>query len=295
MFKENYNRYLKIVNNSLLEIFDSYKRYPEVLYESMEYSLFSGGKRIRPVILLAVHELLGGNLEESIPLALGIELIHTYSLIHDDLPSMDNDEYRRGKLTNHIKFGENVAILAGDGLLNYAYEFMLSNSLRYPKKIENHINAIYLIAKSAGIDGMISGQVVDIKNQDRLIDDETLKYIHDNKTGKLLLAPIHAAIALEEPEEDKREALLKYGENLGLAFQIIDDILDVTGDFKNLGKIIGSDKDELKSTYVSKHGVEGSHKIAIDLYDEAICSLDVFSDESEFLKKLFKFTLERNY
>ncbi len=259
----------------------------------MEHSLFAGGKRLRPVILLATHDLLGGDLEESLPLGGGLEMIHTYSLIHDDLPAMDNDDFRRGLPTNHKVFGEGIAILSGDALLNFAFETMLDNALLYPEKLIRHVKAINTIARAAGVRGMIGGQVIDLQSEGKVVDGDTLKYIHDHKTGALFMASISAAIILENPPKSTSKFLIEYGKSLGLAFQIIDDILDVVGDIKDLGKGTGRDKDNSKTTYVEKYGLEKSWSIARELSNHAIAQLDTFGLRGEFLRQLANFIVNR--
>lgn len=293
-FKSQYLELVAKTNDYLHNRLDNMEKYPKIIFDSMEYSLFAGGKRLRPVILLATHSLLGGDLTESLPLAGGLEMIHTYSLIHDDLPAMDNDDFRRGIPTNHRVFGEGIAILSGDALLNFAYETMLDNALLYPEKILNHVRAIETIAKAAGIKGMVGGQVVDLENEGKDINPDTLQYIHDHKTGALFRASITASIMLEEPSDQISNALIEYGRSLGLAFQVKDDILDVVGDNKKLGKNTGRDKDKGKATYVEKYGLERSWSIANELIEGAIGQLDIFGLEAEFLRKLAKFIVERH-
>ena len=184
MFKKQYDELATKVNDYLRITLDSMKKYPKIIFDSMEYSLFAGGKRLRPVMLLASHKLLEGDLEESLPLAGGLEMIHTYSLVHDDLPAMDNDDFRRGVPTNHKVFGEGIAILCGDALLNLAYETMIDNALRRPEKLINHLNAINTIAKAAGIRGMIGGQVVDLENEGKIL---TLIYYNISMSIKQVL------------------------------------------------------------------------------------------------------------
>ena len=294
MFNRLYQEFVTKVNDYLHNTINNMEKYPKIIFDSMEHSLFAGGKRLRPVILLASHSLLEGDLNESLPLAGGLEMIHTYSLIHDDLPAMDNDDFRRGIPTNHKVFGEGIAILGGDALLNFAYETMLDNALLYPAKMVNHVRAINTIARAAGVRGMIGGQVVDLENEGKVIGSDTLKYIHDHKTGSLFMASLTAGIMLEDPPESMSTALMEYGKSLGLAFQVIDDILDVVGDDKKLGKKTGRDKDKSKATYVDKYGLEKSWSIAKDLSENAIGQLDIFGSKGEFLKDLAKFIINRH-
>ncbi|MGI5850807.1 MAG: polyprenyl synthetase family protein [Caldicoprobacterales bacterium] len=293
-FDRQYNQLMGLVNDYLYNLLVQMERYPVIIYDSIEYSLFAGGKRLRPIILLSTHSLLEGNIEESMPLAGGLEMIHTYSLIHDDLPAMDNDDYRRGIPTNHKKFGEGIAILAGDALLNLAYETMLENALLYQDRLVRHIGAINTIAQAAGIRGMIGGQVVDLENEGKRVTDVTLKYIHDHKTGSLFMASILAGISLEDPPEYISRALQEYGRSLGLAFQVVDDILDVTGNYKELGKITGRDRDKGKATYVDKYGLDGSRSIVKELYERAVDQLAIFGSRGKFLGELASFIINRH-
>ena len=293
-FDRQYNQLMGLINDYLYNLLGKMERYPGIIYDSIEYSLFAGGKRLRPIILLSIHRLLGGNIEESMPLAGGLEMIHTYSLIHDDLPAMDNDDYRRGIPTNHKKFGEGIAILSGDALLNLAYETMLENALLYQDRLVRHIKAINAIAQAAGIRGMIAGQVVDLENEGKKVTADTLKYIHDHKTGSLFMASILAGIILEDPPDYISRALKEYGSSLGLAFQVVDDILDVTGNSREMGKQTGRDKDKGKATYVDKYGLDGSRSIAKELYERAVDQLAIFGSGGNFLSELARFIVNRH-
>lgn len=293
-FKGQYDELATKVNEYLRNTLNGMENYPKIIFDSMNHSLFAGGKRLRPVMLLASHRLLEGNLNESLPLAGGLEMIHTYSLIHDDLPAMDNDDFRRGVPTNHKVFGEGIAILSGDALLNLAYEIMLDNALKYAHKLVNHVKAINTIAQAAGVRGMIAGQVVDLECEGKEIDSDTLQYIHEHKTGALFMASLKASIMLEDPPENMSKALMEYGKSLGLAFQVIDDILDVIGDDKKLGKKTGRDKDKKKATYVDKYGLDKSWSIARELCDNAIAQMGIFGSKGEFLKQLAKFIIDRH-
>ena len=293
-FNAQYHKFVAEVDSFLHNHLKGMKRYPKTIFDSIEYSLFAGGKRLRPVLLLASHILLGGNTEESLPLAGALEMIHTYSLIHDDLPSMDNDDFRRGKPTNHKVFGQGMAILTGDALLNLAYETMLDNALVYPEKFEGHIKAINTIARAAGIRGMIGGQVVDLESEGKEIGQSTLEFIHDHKTGSLMLAPLEASIALENPPAEVSNTLVEYGQSLGLAFQVIDDILDVVGEDKTLGKKTGSDKDKNKATYVAEYGLDKSWNIAKNLCNYSMEQMATLGAKGEFLKNLARFIIKRD-
>ncbi len=249
--------------------------YPEILFESMAYSVFAGGKRIRPLLMLAACEAVGGNIEAALPFACALEFIHTYSLIHDDLPAMDDDDLRRGMPTNHIKFGEATAILAGDGLLNLAYEIMSEHCLK--NFSPNNIRAMQIIAQAAGSRGMVAGQAVDITSESKS-DSARLMYIIENKTAKLIQAATVAGAVLGNAHEEHISQLSKAGLNLGISFQIRDDILDITSTESELGKPINSDIKNDKLTYVSVHGEEKAKQDFRSFITEAI---DIFKQFKE--------------
>ncbi|MFU0801228.1 MAG: polyprenyl synthetase family protein [Xylanivirga thermophila] len=292
-FKEQYSKKLNMVNNKINLFIEADAHYSDILIDAMKYSLNAGGKRLRPILLLSAHELLDGNLDESLPIACALEMIHTYSLIHDDLPAMDNDDFRRGKPTNHRIYGEAVAILAGDALLNRSYEIMIQNSIAYQMKLPYHTAAIQIIAKAAGMHGMIGGQVADIEYQANDLDDDAIRYIHTHKTGALITASLMAGAILENPNQTTLNSIKTYGEKLGLAFQITDDILDVVGDLRLIGKQPGSDLVQQKLTYPKIYGLENSQKMAKNLVDEAISYLDIFGSKADFLKDIANHMLER--
>ncbi len=268
---------------------------PSILSDAMGYSLFAGGKRLRPILVLAANRLLDGVEEEALPLACGVEMIHTYSLIHDDLPAMDNDDWRRGKLTNHKVFGEGIAILAGDGLLNQAFEVMLENASRYPHKLSNHLEAIRIIAKGAGIHGMIGGQVLDLEGEKSQMDEVSLAEIHQRKTGALITASLLAGLCLQNPTRKHWEAVEAYGKKIGMVFQIIDDILDITGEQEKLGKSMGGDVSRCKLTYPRIYGLEASRQMADKLTREAMDLMDAFGSKGRFLKDLADYLRKRDH
>lgn len=267
---------------------------PDCLKQAMSYSIFAGGKRLRPVLLIAACELLGGDRKECLPLACAIEMIHTYSLIHDDLPAMDDDEYRRGQLTAHIKFGEATAILAGDALLNLAMEVALENAISYPSNLIAHTKAANMIFNHSGSTGMIAGQVYDLEGENQLLSLNELKRIHRHKTVKLIVAPLMAGGIIANAKPEQLNALKGYGEQLGLAFQIQDDILDVVGEFNKLGKMPGSDVENNKNTYVSMLGLEQSKQEVMSLITDAIDRIKIFN-HSEFLINLAQFMGKREH
>ena len=262
------------------------------IYEAMNYSLFAGGKRLRPVIMLEVCKMLGGEQEQVIPFACAIEMIHTYSLIHDDLPAMDNDDLRRGKPTNHKVFGEAAAILAGDALLNRAFEIISSFEF---KNTKNAMRSLSVLATASGTEGMIGGQVIDIESEGKKIPYETLEKLHSLKTGALICAAGKIGAIMAEAGEDKISAVEEYCKNLGIAFQIQDDLLDVLGDEQLLGKPIGSDSENDKTTFVTLFGTEGAKKKVLEYTNSAVSVLDIFGESAEFLRELAQYLIKRSY
>lgn len=254
----------------------------KIIYESMKYSLAAGGKRIRPILCLKTYEMLGGESQEIMELAMAIECIHTYSLIHDDLPAMDNDDYRRGLLTNHKVYGEDIAILAGDGLLNLAFEKMIGWAMDYENP-SNGLKAIYKLAKAAGIEGMIGGQVVDVKTNGCAVDMETINYVQLNKTSALIEASILVAALAKGVKDEQLKNLEIYARNIGISFQIKDDILDVTSSLEELGKNIGSDMQNDKSTFLSFHSIEESEEIIAEMKLKALDAIEQFENNQFFI------------
>jgi geranylgeranyl diphosphate synthase, type II len=291
IFIEQLKEMVQLIDKNLDALLPGQEVYPEVIQKSMRYSIFAGGKRLRPVFTLAACKAVGGNMEDALPFACAIEMIHTYSLIHDDLPAMDDDDFRRGRPTNHKVFGEAMAILSGDGLLNYSFEVMTKAALE--KGNPNlALRAMKEITSASGVHGMVGGQVVDLLSENTSIDIKVLDYIHSHKTGALIKASLVSGGILGGASERQLEALTKYGCSLGLAFQIIDDILDITGDENKLGKKIGSDINNNKATYPSILGIEKSLEITKQLTNDAIKALDVF-DDREFLLNLAHHLLNR--
>ena len=258
--------------------------------DAMKYSLMSGGKRVRPILLMAAADAVNGSGDKFITTASAIEMIHTYSLIHDDLPAMDNDDYRRGKLTNHKVYGEAMAILAGDALLTLAFEVMLR------QRGVNHASILFVIdeiSQAIGAAGMVGGQAIDILSTGKKIDLETLRKMHIGKTGALFRAAIKSGAILAGASSKQLQALGKYAENFGLVFQITDDILDVIGDEKTVGKPIGSDERNQKSTYVTLTSLEEAKRLANETKEEAIENLSIFGTEADFLRELVQFLMTR--
>ena len=284
-----YDDYKKMIDEHLLDFLPNIDNKSISLYESMKYSLTAGGKRIRPVLLLAACDFAGGDVREALPYACAMEYIHTYSMIHDDLPAMDNDDLRRGVPTNHKVYGEALAILAGDGLLTSAFEAMNKDLMLYlddANQMAKRIRAINAIAKGAGCRGMVAGQVSDIEGENNEYSNEMLEYIHINKTGSLIISAIKAGLYLGNPTKDMLSNLDIYSENLGLAYQIADDILDEIGDPKELGKAIGSDKKQHKNTYTSLNGLEAAFARLEHLTDDALEAIAPYYDNAEFFRDL---------
>ena len=269
--------------------------YPETIAKGMEYAILNGGKRLRPFLLFATLELLNQNIEKGVKSAIALEMIHSYSLVHDDLPALDNDDYRRGKLTTHKVFGEAEGILIGDSLLTYAFYILSQKNLKFLSS-EQIVNIISKTSEYAGINGMIGGQMIDIESENKKIDLETLKYIHSHKTGKLIKLPIEIACIIANVEKDKKEVLEEYADLIGLAFQVKDDILDVEGTFEDLGKPVGSDVDLHKATYPSILGMEESKKILNDTVEKAkeIIKNKFGEEKGKILISLADFIKNRN-
>ncbi len=283
--KEQY--YIDLVNNYLKEELKPQDPLYDIVIEAMNYSVFAGGKRIRPVIMMEFSKICGGKEEDILPFAAAIEMIHTYSLIHDDLPCVDNDDFRRGKETNHKKFGETIALFAGDGLLSLAFETASKS------KSKNALECIGILAKQSGVSGMLGGQTIDKEYENKEIDLKTLIRLHNLKTGALIKACGEIGVLCAGGSVEKQKAAIEFCEKLGLAFQIQDDILDVTGDFSKLGKKVGSDMDNNKNTFVTLNGLEKSKDEAVKLTNQAIEALNLFN-ESEFLINLAKKLLNRD-
>ncbi|MCT4621565.1 MAG: polyprenyl synthetase family protein [Marinisporobacter sp.] len=284
-----------LVENALEKYLPKGNDPQSLIFESMKYSTLSGGKRLRPILMMAACEFVGGNVEEVMPFACAIEMIHTYSLIHDDLPAMDDDDYRRGKPTNHKVYGEGLAILAGDGLLNYAFELMIQATLKNDKNLEKKVLAMKEISTASGIHGMIGGQVVDLLSENKKIDGTTLDFIHNNKTAALIIAPIRAGAILGGANEEELEALTTFAKSIGLGFQIRDDILDIIGDEKKLGKKVGSDIENQKSTYPSIYGLDASKEKVNELFHKSVQVIKHFGDKSEFFIQLSDYLVRREY
>lgn len=267
--------------------------FPPVIFEAMRYSLLAGGKRLRPMMVLAACEAVGGKKEDALPFACALEMIHTYSLIHDDLPAMDNDDYRRGRLTNHKVYGEDMAILAGDGLLHHAMETMADACLKNPTP--QTVGAMKAITHGAGIQGMLVGQVVDVFMEGKPLNQDTLDFIHLHKTAAMIRGALEAGAVCGGADAETVAEFGLAGEKIGVAFQILDDILDVTSTLEELGKPIHSDEKNQKTTYVTLFGIEKSREIAAQLSEEAIAVWDKRGESCIFLRELTKYLLTRTF
>lgn len=293
------SRFKKIqdeIDEELWRIFEARTDIPQKLLESMVYSTFSGGKRIRPMLVMAAAEAVGGNRNAALTTAAAFELIHTYTLIHDDLPAMDDDDLRRGKPTNHKKFGEATAILAGDALLTLAFEVMAQpNPNGYSLAPELQIKVIKRAAQAVGAQGTVGGQSVDIKSEGLEGDLEKLEYIHTHKTGAMIAASVEAGGLLGGGNEEELKKLSIFGNRVGHAFQIIDDILDVTGKTEELGKPAGSDMEKMKMTYPSLMGLEKSRELADKIIAQAVEAVEGLKGNNETLVEIAGYIGKRNH
>ena len=296
-FKENLKKYQNIINEEL-EKYLRRKDCPEkILNNSMEYSLMAGGKRLRPILVLATYELFRESYEEAMPFAVAIEMIHNFSLIHDDLPEVDNHDFRHGKPTNHKQFNHPTALLAGDGLLNQAYivlsdEILYSVENQYKENFHSKVKAFNEFSKA--VDRMIVGEYLDTELEGQQISKEMLEYIHINKTGALLKLCVRMGAILAEASEKDIERLTIYAEKIGLAFQIKDDILSEEGNPEITGKPVGNDKELGKCTYVSYYGLDGAKQELNKIIEEAIEQIKIYGEKSEFLRQLALYIKDRN-
>lgn len=290
MVEEFWQKRLQSVENQLKNELLANPSLEGRLAEAMEYSLMAGGKRVRPMLLMAAADAVGGDGDKFLTSACAIEMIHTYSLIHDDLPAMDNDDYRRGKLTNHKVYGDGMAILAGDALLTLAFEVLLrqegvSDAVK--------LSVVREFSVAAGQSGMVGGQALDLESEGKRIDLKTLQKLHMGKTGALFRAAIRSGAILAGADSEQLAALTSYADKFGLAFQITDDILDVTGDEAVIGKPVGSDERNDKSTYVTLTSLDKARELAQKTVDEAVASLSPLGDKASFLRELVESLLKR--
>lgn len=296
-FKQKLKKYQEIVNEELTKYLKNEECPEKTLNKSMEYSLMAGGKRLRPILVLATYQLFKDDIEEAMPFAVAIEMIHNFSLIHDDLPEVDNDDFRHGKPTNHKKFNHPTALLAGDGLLNQAYivlseEILYSEENQYKENFHSKVKAFNEFTKA--VDRMIAGEYLDTELEGKQISKEMLEYIHINKTGALLKLCVRMGAILANASEKDIEKLTIYAENIGLAFQIKDDILSEEGDPEITGKPVGNDKEMGKCTYVSYYGLEGAKKELDEITEKAIEQLNEYGEKAEFLSQLASYIKNRN-
>ena len=289
--KELWKERQQMVESALAGELNKKSPLDKTLMESMEYSLMAGGKRLRPVLLMAAADALRADGTKFLKTGLAIEMIHTYSLIHDDLPAMDDDDYRRGKLTNHKVYGAGMATLAGDALLTLAFEVMLRQD---GVDAETLVKVVREMSVAAGPDGMVGGQALDMESENKQIDMNTMRLVHVGKTGALFRAAIRSGAILAGATEAQLAALTEYADKFGLAFQITDDILDVIGDASVIGKPVGSDEKNHKSTYVTLTSLEEAKKMAQETVEEAVAALKDFGPEADFLRDLVSYLVDRN-
>lgn len=288
---------IQLIDSALDRYLPAIDSLPARLHDAMRYSVFAGGKRIRPILLLAACEAVGGQLSNALPAACALEMIHSYSLIHDDLPAMDDDDFRRGQPTNHKVYGEATAILAGDGLLTEAF-ILLSNPAVWEKDSANTnrvLEVIHILARNSGSRGMVGGQVVDMESEEKSIDLPTLEYIHTHKTGALILAAVEIGAIIGGASGEQRRALRHYGEAAGLAFQVADDILDIVADPAKLGKDVGSDQQRGKATYPALLGLNEARERTHELKRIALASLDIFDETARPLREIASYIVDRSF
>jgi geranylgeranyl diphosphate synthase type II len=283
----------RLVDHALERYVPSSDGHASTIYKAMRYSLFAGGKRLRPILTIASSEAVGGYTDSVLPFACAIELIHTYSLIHDDLPAMDDDDYRRGNLTNHKVYGEAAAILAGDALLTEAFRLMTDSNTISGVDPNTVLNVINDIADAAGASGMVGGQMVDIELEGKQVDIYDVEYIHTHKTGALIASSVRIGARLGGGTKEEVGLLSMYGSAIGLAFQTVDDILNVEGDEALLGKSVGSDANKKKATYPAVLGLDDSKETADELIDKAIGYLRQFDDKAEPLRMIARYIGKR--
>lgn len=282
------------VEHALDQWLPALDKYPPGLMDAMRYSVFAGGKRLRPILVLAAAEAAGGDSEPALPAACALECIHTYSMIHDDLPAMDDDDFRRGKPTNHVIYGEAMAILAGDALLTHAFEILSSPELAAQFSAETLLQVNRAMSHAAGSFGMIGGQVVDIISEGQEVDLPVVEYIHRHKTAALIEVALTVGGLLGGGSSEQVEALRTFGHQVGWAFQITDDILDVEGNAETLGKAVGRDAELAKATYPAVLGVEPSRQRAKELVEQGIETISQFGDRAERLRQIAHYIVSRN-
>lgn len=290
--KEKIMEHTKEVEDIIVKFLPAEEGYQKTVMEAMNYSFLAGGKRLRPMLMLETYRLFGGSSKAIEPFMAAIEMIHTYSLIHDDLPAMDNDDYRRGRKTTHVVYGEAMGILAGDALLNFAFETACKGLMMEPGN-PNVAKAMQLLAQKAGIYGMLGGQVVDVESEGLPLEREKLDFIYDLKTGALIEASMLIGAVLAGADEEAQNVILQVAGDIGLAFQIQDDILDVTSDMETLGKPIGSDEKNHKTTYVTIRGLEQAQKDVEEISQRALDGLASLKEKNGYLDELVAYLIHR--
>lgn len=292
--KSYLNERKKLIDHALDKYLPRIDEYPDKIHKAMRHSIFAGGKRLRPILTISSCEIVGGNIDLALPTACAIECIHTYSLIHDDLPCMDDDDLRRGIPTCHKVYGEGIAVLAGDALLTYAFQLLAMNSELSQISEQNALKVISEVSKACGTFGLIGGQVIDLESENKEISLDTLKYIHQHKTGSLITTSIRTGAILGNANSEELKLLTEYGRLLGLAFQITDDILDIEGDSEHLGKTPGKDLKNNKATFPAFYGVAESKKMAENYLNQAINMIQSFGEKSQILTEIAKCVLKRD-
>jgi len=282
------------VDKALQDYLPPEHTYPAIIFQAVRYSLFAGGKRIRPLLCIAAAESLGGNFVQVLPAACALEMIHTYSLIHDDLPALDNDDYRRGILTNHKVFGESIAILAGDALLTEAFHLLSHPDYLKGISAETRLDLIHHVSGAAGFLGMVGGQVMDVQSEGKEVDTDGVHYIHSRKTGALITASVRSGAAIAGASPKEMTALLHYAAEVGLAFQIKDDILNIEGEQERIGKGTGTDSSRGKATYPSLVGVEASKHRLQELLEGALDAISNFDEKADPLRQFARYIVERD-
>ena len=291
VLKKDIKEKRELVNIEIDRFLPRKDEYPKQIHKAIRHTLFAGGKRLRPYLLINTYLLFSDDIKKVLLTAGAIEMLHSYTLIHDDLPEIDNDDFRRGKKACHVVFGSDIALLAGDALLVYAFEAI--NSTDLDKKLK--LKILKELAQEAGHNGLIAGQIVDIESEGKKVSVETLKYIHHNKTARLINLSIRFGCYLADAPEEDRKRLEKFGQKLGLVFQIVDDILDIEGDSEQLGKSVGKDKKVQKATFPSIYGLEKSKAKAEKLLNEAKELLNPFKEKAKLLHLLSDFVLTRKF
>ena len=291
-FREKITEHTKEVEDIIKKFLPAEEGYQKTVMEAMNYSFLAGGKRLRPMLMLETYRLLGGSSKAIEPFMAAIEMIHTYSLIHDDLPAMDNDDYRRGRKTTHVVYGEAMGILAGDALLNFAFETACKGLMAEPGN-PNVAKAMQILAQKAGIYGMLGGQVVDVESEGLPLEREKLDFIYDLKTGALIESSMLIGAVLAGADEEVQNVILQVAGDIGLAFQIQDDILDVTSDIETLGKPIGSDEKNHKTTYVTIRGLEQAQKDVEEISQRALDGLASLKEQNSYLNELVAYLVHR--